>query len=116
MPLKNLLISINKFYIKMYLPIYNQEKINIMSISQRFDKRKNFDKSKRKKKGTIRYKVGSGLEFFADVTYFYDYGTRNDYTTAEKLGSVLWKLFRCKSTISSEILSNFALVSYPVFP
>lgn len=51
MPLKNLLISINKFYIKMYLPIYNQEKINIMSISQRFDKRKNFDKSKRKKKG-----------------------------------------------------------------
>lgn len=57
MPLKNLLISINKFYIKMYLPIYNQEKINIMSISQKFDKRKNFDKSKRKKKGTIRYKV-----------------------------------------------------------
>lgn len=54
MPLKNLLISINKFYIKMYLSIYNQEKINIMSISQRFDKRKNFDKSKRKKKGTIR--------------------------------------------------------------
>lgn len=51
---------------------------------------------------------GSGLEFFADVTYFYDYGTRNDYTRAEKLGSVLWKLFRCKSTISSEILSNFA--------
>lgn len=32
---------------------------------------------------------GSGLEFFADVTYFYDYGTRNDYTRAEKLGSVL---------------------------
>lgn len=29
------------------------------------------------------------VEFFVDVTYFYDYGTRNDYTTAEKLGSVL---------------------------
>lgn len=42
MPLKNLLISINKFYSKMYLPIYNQEKINIMSISQRFDETKKF--------------------------------------------------------------------------
>lgn len=62
-----------------------------------------------------RYLHDRSGQTFREITtaYFYDYSSEGDYTVPEKLGRVLWEVFKCKFTVSLGILSNsFVLLLY----